>query len=105
MAVCSFAPGRDLHYWYMPTPQSEIGYLPIQFLESRAPFREGASLAVADYTQARILKDFTPETLFQIPLDCLQEDLIEGTEDVFDVLSKDHADYMMRGHHSSRHED
>ncbi|TRY80491.1 hypothetical protein TCAL_15514 [Tigriopus californicus] len=98
-------PTSDLHYWYMPTPHSDIGYLPIQFLESRAPFREGASLAVADYTQARILKDFSPETLFQIPLDCLQEDLIEGTEDVFDVLTKDHADYMMRGHHSSRHED
>eukprot|EP00095_Tigriopus_kingsejongensis_P011832 maker-scaffold412_size179788-snap-gene-0.18 protein:Tk11832 transcript:maker-scaffold412_size179788-snap-gene-0.18-mRNA-1 annotation:"hypothetical protein AUEXF2481DRAFT_27894" len=104
MAVCAFAPGRHLHYWYIPSAQSEIGYYPVQFLESRAPFREGASLAVADYTEARILRDFKPEILFKISEDCFNQNDIEGSELVFDVLSKDHAEYMMKAHHTSRHQ-
>ena len=89
-------------------PDTGMTYQPVQFLESRAPYREGASLAVADYYHAEAVADWVtrgPEAMFQIPKDCLAPGSSGGVEEenVFEVLSPEHAQYMMKGHHSSRH--
>ena len=108
MAVCEFAPGRHLHYWFIPMNSTSTGsggmdYQPVQFLESRAPYTEGASLAVADYTFAEARNDFTEEEWkgFQIPLDCKQQELTGKVQNVFHMMDKKHADFMSRGHYTT----
>ena len=87
-----------------PDPSTGMTYQPVQFLESRAPYREGASLAVADYSHAESVGSWPSDhEMFHIPRDCLKPRLRESEEEVFQVLSQEHAEYMMKGHHSSRH--